>query len=76
LYDNWQIDHFPTNGLWDECEPDSDGDGIDDNCPTIANAGQADCDLDGLGDVCDFINDDPGLFFPIALETAGPPSSS
>ncbi len=35
---------------------DSDGDGIGDaadNCPTRANAGQADADGDGRGDVCD-----------------------
>jgi Thrombospondin type 3 repeat len=35
---------------------DSDGDGIPDardNCPTIANANQADTDGDGIGDACD-----------------------
>lgn len=35
---------------------DTDGDGIvdsSDNCPTIANADQADADHDGLGDACD-----------------------
>lgn len=37
-------------------EPDADGDGVadqDDNCPAAANADQADCDADGIGDVCD-----------------------
>ena len=36
--------------------PDSDGDGVpdnNDNCPTEANAGQEDIDLDGTGDVCE-----------------------
>lgn len=36
--------------------PDSDGDGVpddSDNCPSDANAGQADWNNDGAGDVCD-----------------------
>lgn len=40
---------------------DGDGDGIvtnADNCPVDANADQADADSDGIGDVCDPVNDD------------------
>jgi Bacterial Ig-like domain len=36
--------------------PDSDGDGVanlEDNCPDVANANQADGDADGEGDACD-----------------------
>ncbi len=43
---------------------DTDGDGIlndADNCPTIANADQADNDGDALGDVCDPDDDNDGV---------------
>jgi len=39
--------------------PDQDSDGVidsQDNCPTTANASQANCDGDGTGDACDSLN--------------------
>jgi len=45
---------LPQDGPW--CLPDVDGDGIPDdgdNCPWLANPGQADADQDDVGDACD-----------------------
>ena len=39
-----------------DAPPDADGDGVADavdNCPAVANPGQADSDGDGVGDACD-----------------------
>ncbi|MFN7964113.1 MAG: thrombospondin type 3 repeat-containing protein [Acidobacteriota bacterium] len=46
---------------------DIDGDGVHtliDNCPTVANAGQGDLDLDGTGDFCE-----EGTLAPLAPES-------
>lgn len=41
-------------------DTDSDGDGVfdsQDNCPSVSNPNQSDVDNDGIGDVCDTVND-------------------
>ena len=50
---------FVEQGVFCSGDGDADGDGVldgCDNCPYLPNAGQADADADGVGDVCN----DPG----------------
>ncbi len=53
-----------NNGVPDEEQPDTDGDGVIDacdNCPDHANPDQADTDGDLSGDVCDDDDDNDGV---------------
>ena len=52
------------DGLGDACDPDDDGDGVDDsvdNCPLVTNPDQTDSDGDGLGNACDPDDDGDGI---------------
>jgi hypothetical protein len=61
-YDNGVTAQTPLLHIeYDPPGADQDGDGVldvNDNCPTIANAGQADSDGDGVGDACDSTDND------------------
>jgi len=53
-----------TTGGGGTSADDADGDGVansTDNCPSLANADQADADGDGAGDVCDTDRDGDGI---------------
>jgi hypothetical protein len=50
------------DGVGDPCDPDLDGDDVqngDDNCPRAANPDQADADFDDVGDACDLCPETP-----------------
>jgi hypothetical protein len=49
-----------SGGGWVPGLPDTDGDGIlnaADNCPTVANPNQADCNNNGIGEACETFTD-------------------
>jgi hypothetical protein len=62
---------YGTTGVFDDtwtwgdvAPPDGDGDGVadaTDNCPSVANADQADLDGDGAGNACDSDDDNDGV---------------
>jgi len=62
-----------ANGVGDACDPDVDGDTVDngdDNCPYEANQDQQDSDLDEVGDACDCAtSNDQAWEVPSAIES-------
>ena len=57
-----RIYRFIEDPAFVSTEPDTDIDGISDNCdncPSISNADQLDSDIDGIGDLCDDCPNDP-----------------
>jgi hypothetical protein len=67
---------YDGDGLCDASDlcpanPDCDGDGVSDgldNCPMVKNPAQADFDVDGMGDACDY-RDSDGDGFLTAVES-------
>ncbi len=69
----WRADSIPDDNI---DLADDDGDGVlnsQDNCPQLANAGQWDKDLDGLGNACDSDIDGDGFSNDIEIAAGSKP---